>query len=68
MIIETEDKVFLLKKDEDETVRAIPSFFGDAMNSEDWIVITEDAYGDFSSVSMTKTEIESEYGNFPETE
>ena len=63
MIIEADDPVLILSKDTDVVIKAIPSSF-----SDEWIVVTEDEYGEISIESMTKTQIENEYGEISEDE
>ena len=60
MIIESDDQVFELDRNRGTIVKAIPSAFMD-----EWIVITEDEFGDVLVKSMTAIQMVEEYGEFP---
>ena len=65
MITESDNIIFLLERIkvdhlEKETVRAIPSAF-----SDEWIVITENDYGELTIERFTELELVEEFGPIP---
>jgi hypothetical protein len=64
MIIESDDMVLTLEQpseqNEGRTVKAVHSAYCD-----EWIVFTENEYGELSIKLMVEMELEEEYGPFP---
>ena len=62
MIIESDNSVLLLKQEDFEVIKAIPSTFVE----NEWIIITEEENGDtYVGRTMTETELADEYGEIP---
>lgn len=61
MVIELDDNVYRLDKEEGKIVKAIHSTF----IKNEWTVITEDDYGDIFVCTMTEAELIEQYGEFP---
>ena len=61
MIVESDKTVLILEEEPDNVVKAIPMSF-----SDEWMIISEDEYGDYEIKTMNKVEMEVEYGEIPE--
>ena len=61
MIVESDKIVLILEEEPDNVVKAIPMSF-----SDEWMIISEDEYGDYEIKTMNKVEMEVEYGEIPE--